>query len=443
MFNAATDIGIELKFNLQIRHDSTIEWAPVLELVEGVDITMGRIQAFDKDVTSSARFVTLRMSTVYDDETGCMTIHEDDSTALRKIGAQFPHVRDLRLVFDNGGNTSPSSGLHLNLGHLEKLSKLHTLHIRSDIFPSALQLPKNVQSLEIEGSKFLAATLSSGLKDHLHSLQHLTSMQISGFHLRYGSHLLRWFPSSLLSLDVGSCRFTGSLGKPHQGLTEIHVQNLGNDTGLLSELHLQVQSSPWAMLHTTHANHLRRLYISSAHTPSAAAHDFKDFESLSELWLPINILTDGAIRHAETKGGLLKVFPLTLEVLVLSDSQDVDRRGWDFSPLKHLRSLGLQYVAMELSRSKLPSFLRTIAVSDSWAAQLRNTLSGHQGFLHIVVMHMHEWGRGLSTGGLLFSASEANHSATLTDLQVRQRVRDARHKSNLSAPLQRWLHKRR
>lgn len=438
-----------LRLNVHIPSNTSIDWCSILAHVEGVDMQLARCLALDKSITSSARFLTLRMKA-----------HECEITSLERGASHFSHIRDLRIVFE-GPDKSLPEGLRLGLEYfkqitalslklnlhgdldLTRLDSLGSLHISSGTARHGLILPENVLSFVFEAARMDFPKLSPALLAQIGSLKHLVSMKLKYFDLKTHSNILGHLSASLLSLDVRRCLLPESIGPPRGQLEKLHLEDAqytpqGDTMDLRAFKHLTALSCTWAVLKKTHASHLKALHLkahyiefASDFEPRQIVSSLNHFESLTELWLSVPLLTEDAIKQVRQENGILKVFPSALEILVLHDpyNQVLDGHSWDFIPLKRLRCLGLvhSFRRSGVHHEKLPARLHTIAVREDSVAQLRQQFLGEMAPIRVAAINEDIWVRGISDQRFLSNYSEGEHSEYLDGLQERQRDQEARH----------------
>lgn len=437
--NGETSPPCSLKLNLEIPSSSPFEWDPILEHVQGAIVTMETCRSFKDAVVSTARFLTVHMGA-----------HECNVDSFKIVGRIFLHVRDLRLHITSPHGKELEAGLSQCFGHvttlflelprlglldLSNLSHLHTLSIRSDDYSELdLKLPANIESLaivDLDGQPTLS--LTSNLSKHLHKLMQLKRIEIRNCELWYPKGaVLKFFPEALTSLDLRGCWINPvcALGTPHHKLRELHIGYLSEDAALTSELHLRALSCVWRVLSNHHHSHLRVLWIDCIERQTGTVASFKDLSSLMDLWVAIEVFEETAISHLMDKDSVLKVLPSSLELLVLLGNERRLKNGdpWQLSPMKRLRSLGLCATELKVTRESLPLFLHTLAVDEEHLETARDILSeGEPMMTRLTTIDMRDWYRGPISGRFLSSHPKNETSASLDDLQARQRKSDARH----------------
>lgn len=433
---------LNLKFNIPLLPDSIKALQFIAEHVEGLVIAMSTCKDLTNSVRFQARFLTLHLNTPVDEE-----------TSFDLVAAQFQHTNDLRLIMHGTHNLSHEQRLCSGVRHFENLTSLsmklswhgtldlkmlkslHMLRLESNRLPDDLWLPESIQNFAIEAidpDSTQQMTLSAALQERLNSLPLLMSIAIRSFILRSDIAVLEYFPAGLRSLDVGTCSLhhSGSLGKPHSKLNELRIGYIYGKKEHLTNLRLQVLSCAWSMLCVQqHADHLRVLWIAPGLEASRKAESLKQLSSLTELWMPTGLLTESAVKNAEIDGEILKVFPPTLEILVLYEGsyQALDGQSWDFRSLKHLRSIGLYHGRMCIEPKRLPQFLRTIAVSRERSVIDRKILGRSSTKARLTIMTHDDWTRGPLPGRFFAFYTEDSRTDGLGDLLARQHHQDARH----------------
>lgn len=433
------------KMNVYLHHGDKMLLQSLPKYIEGVDITMARCEHLDEAVESTARFLTLRLP---------ITSDMFSEAKFKMAAGRFPQIADLRLMLECH-HTDPSpehligylqifqklTSLSLRLPaitdlDLTALEQLHTLHIQLARASGHFRFPGNLQSISFEATHVGTFTLSEDLHTHLHALPHLTSIAINSFELSCGPgvlpEVLPYFPATLRSLSIQGCSLhhSVSLGRPHGALKELQLGHIEASHEITKELGLRLLSCKWGMLKGfQHAHHLRVLWISHVSDPSHPVNSLKDFASLTELWIPMACLTQAAIKKASTAEGISDVLPLTLEVLVLaSDGHSKQHEtSWHFRSLRLLRSLGLYNSKMMIEPTKLPPFLRTLAISPHRFKLERDLLEITMTMTRLAVIRTEDWRRGPLSGRVFSPYSEDTPSGSLHDLEERQRIRHARH----------------
>lgn len=396
--------GIDLRFNLTCHDDSSIEYESLLRHAEGIDITMVKCQTLEKSITSSARFLTLRMtSDTYKTE------------ALTKTAAHFPHVHDLKMILDDGDNLSLPEQLAADLQSFKLLTSLHLkvelygaldltalsclrlLRISSSILVHKLTLPSNIEAFAYGAIGYDNMELSPHLLEHLSTLKHLRRIELKHFNVGDRSDFLQSLPQWLLSLDVRLCVLPEFLGTPHSKLKELRIGRLSKHSTDFSSLTLSALSCTWGMMKSIHRHHLRILKIEWHGSEGHHVKSFTQYTALTDLWIPMRLLTESAMKKASNKQEILHVFPSALKILVLYDpEQEAQNSGsLDFEPFKHLRSLGLPSSSTMIDPLKLPIFLHTIAVKKSLIAAQSHALHALRRSTWVVPMTDIDSGLGL------------------------------------------------
>lgn len=404
----------------------------------GVEIKIEDCQIAGDEVISSVRSLTLHV-------TSSKFNHKAFSFA--NVAAQFPNVGDLQLFIDDGQLESRPDHLASKLSafktltslslevkphgdlDLTMLNKLLTFSILSDSFRHKLKLPQSIQRVVLQGNWRADRSTSHepwrGFLTDLNQLANLRSLTINRLDLTSHRNLLELFPISLSSLDVQYSRLPDPIGKPHSQLKELRLVVAQGEKVDLSAPRLELLTCLWHMQTELHVNQLKVLFLGHNSEPEAQLKSFKQFPSLTELWMPAKLLTEKAIKDQ----GILGVFPSALEILVISkvDEEDTKELCWDFSPLKHLRSLGLTSMNLRIESSRLPRVLHTLAVHISLVTDLREGLRKAKRMTRVATMTYEDWSRGPLKGGFLSTFSEGYPEKALKSLQNRRRDRDAWH----------------